>query len=101
MPKAGPDLAADPVADCAHGNPPGADPRSYTLRFQTPVVARSVVQLVTSFGGFFGVCAAMYAAVLLSVWVALPLSVVAAGFLVRIFIIQHRSEERRVGKECR
>jgi acyl-lipid omega-6 desaturase (Delta-12 desaturase) len=85
MPKAAPDLAADR----AGGDPPSADPRSYTLRFQKPVVARSVAQLVTSFGGFFGVCAAMYGAVLLSVWVALPLSVVAAGFLVRIFIIQH------------
>jgi len=79
-----PEPAPDPSAGGA-----GSDPHSYTLRFQTPVLARSVGQLVTSFGGFFGVCAAMYGAVLLSVWVALPLSVVAAGFLVRIFIIQH------------
>jgi omega-6 fatty acid desaturase (delta-12 desaturase) len=67
----------------------GPDPRTCTLPFQSPVLARSVGQLATSFGGFFAVCAAMYALLLLSVWVALPLSVMAAGFLVRIFIIQH------------
>ncbi len=67
----------------------GCDPQSCTLRFQAPVSARSVGQLLTSFGGFFAVCAAMYLGVRLSVWVAMPLSVVAAGFLVRIFIIQH------------
>jgi omega-6 fatty acid desaturase (delta-12 desaturase) len=79
-----PEPAPDPSAGGA-----GSDPHRCTLRFQTPVLSRSVGQLVTSFGGFFGVCALMYAALLLSVWVALPLSVVAAGFLVRIFIIQH------------
>jgi omega-6 fatty acid desaturase (delta-12 desaturase) len=79
-----PEPAPDPSADDA-----GSDPRTCTLRFQTPVLARSVGQLATSFGGFFAVCAAMYALVSLSVWVALPLSILAAGFLVRIFIIQH------------
>jgi len=80
MPEPAPDLSAGGA---------GPDLHTCTLRFQSPVLARSVGQLVTSFGGFFAACAAMYALVSLSVWVALPLSVVAAGFLVRIFIIQH------------
>ena len=28
--------------------------------FQAPILARSLGQLATSFGGFFGICAAMY-----------------------------------------
>src|SRR5204862_569295 len=39
--------------------------------------------------GFLATCAAMYLCLTISLWVTLPLSVIAAGFLVRIFIIQH------------
>ena len=59
------------------------------LTFQPPILARSLAQLTTSFGGFFATCAAMYACFEVSAWIALPLSTIAAGFLVRIFIIQH------------
>jgi acyl-lipid omega-6 desaturase (Delta-12 desaturase) len=84
-----PEPAPNPSAGGAGSDFSGSDPRSCTLRFQTPLMVRSVGQLVTSFGGFFAVCGVMYVAVPLSVWMALPLSVVAAGFLARIFIIQH------------
>src|SRR5438132_13715912 len=60
-----------------------------TKAFQAPILARSLAQLATSFGGFFVVCAAMYLSLGLTVWITLLLSVLAAGFLVRIFIIQH------------
>src|SRR5205807_4148234 len=60
-----------------------------TKAFQAPILARSLGQLATSFGGFFVICAAMYLTLAVSVWITLPLSVLAAGFLVRIFIIQH------------
>ena len=62
---------------------------SRTAPFQAPSLARSVGQLATSFGGFFATCVAMYRCLDLSIWLALPLAVLAAGFLVRIFIIQH------------
>lgn len=62
---------------------------SDSSRFQAPILARSLSQLTTSFGGFFVTCGAMYAVVAVSPWIALPLSLIAAGFLVRIFIIQH------------
>src|SRR5689334_2082131 len=58
-------------------------------RFQEPTALRSLVQLFTSFGGYAVTCAVMYVCVSVSLWVALPLSLLAAGFLVRIFIIQH------------
>jgi len=67
-----------------------ADPLfSESMRFQTPIVARSWSQLLTSFGGFFATCAVIYAGLAASLWVVLPLSTIAAGFVVRIFIIQH------------
>src|SRR6266576_2946136 len=62
---------------------------SGTAAFQNPILARSLGQLATSVGGFFATCAAMYLCLGISLWVSLPLSVLAAGFLVRIFIIQH------------
>ena len=59
------------------------------LILQPFILARSLAQLTTSFGGFFATCATMYTCFEVSAWIALPLSIVAAGFLVRIFIIQH------------
>ncbi len=63
--------------------------RRRTKRFQTPVLTDSLVQAVTSLGGFFAVCAAMYALLGVSVLAAFALAPIGAGFLVRIFIIQH------------
>jgi len=58
-----------------------------SARFQGPILRRSVAQLSTSFGGFFATCAAIYLCITVSLLMALPLSVLAAGFLVRIFIL--------------
>src|SRR2546423_15362170 len=69
-----------------------SDPKnvlSGVAAFQYPILKRSLGQLTTSFGGFFATCAAMYLCLTISLWMTLPLSVLAAGFLVRIFIIQH------------
>src|SRR5437763_10000845 len=57
--------------------------------FQHSILRRSLGQLTTSFGGFLATSAAMYLCLTISLWMTLPLSVLAAGFLVRIFIIQH------------
>lgn len=57
--------------------------------FQTPSRRESLAQLVTSFGGFIASSAAIYALVALVSPLWLLLTPVAAGFLVRIFIIQH------------
>jgi omega-6 fatty acid desaturase (delta-12 desaturase) len=62
---------------------------SASTPFQGPILRHSLWQLSTSFGGFFGTCAAMYLCAWVSFWIALPISALAAGFLVRIFIIQH------------
>ena len=62
---------------------------SVTKDFQAPILASSLGQLATSFGGFFATCTAMYLCLAVSLWITLPMSALAAGFLVRIFIIQH------------
>ena len=62
---------------------------SGTKGFQAPILARSLGQLATSFGGFVVSCTAMYLCLAVSLWITLPISVLAAGFLIRIFIIQH------------
>lgn len=68
----------------------GAQPlRRAVAEFQTPALPHSLWQIANSFGGFFATCAAMYALIDLSYWLALALAPLAAGFLVRIFIIQH------------
>jgi omega-6 fatty acid desaturase (delta-12 desaturase) len=57
--------------------------------FQAPSRRDSLAQLTTSMGGFIGVCAAMYAMEPALSAFTLLLVPLAAGFLVRIFIIQH------------
>ena len=63
--------------------------RRDVARFQAPILRKSLSQIVTSFGGFFATCAAMYIVTDVSYWMACTLAPLAAGFLVRIFIIQH------------
>jgi len=84
-----PDLGLSDVAPAPTSF--GAEPsrRSILNEFQVPSLRRSIAQMATSFGGFFAVCVAMYFAASISFWLALPLSLLAAGFMVRIFIIQH------------
>jgi omega-6 fatty acid desaturase (delta-12 desaturase) len=66
-----------------------ADARRGLADYQNPALGRSLLEVAMSFGGFGVVCAAMYVMLEVSVWIAMPLALLAAGFLVRIFIIQH------------
>ena len=63
--------------------------RAITSRYRTPSLAISVGQIANSFLPCLGLYVLMYASLALSYWVTLALSVVTAGFIVRIFIIQH------------
>ncbi len=69
------------------GEPPAM--RAILAAHQAPVLWRSIVQVATTFLPFLAVVAAMYLLYHVSVWLTLALSVPAAGFIVRIFIIQH------------
>lgn len=57
--------------------------------FRAPILSQSLFQIATSMGGFFAASAAVHLLLPVSFWLALPLMPLAAGFLVRIFIIQH------------
>jgi omega-6 fatty acid desaturase (delta-12 desaturase) len=63
--------------------------RRAVMDFESPSTARSVAQMLTSFGPFLALCAARYAWPEMPVWVAVLLTLFAGGFVVRIFIIQH------------
>jgi omega-6 fatty acid desaturase (delta-12 desaturase) len=57
--------------------------------YQAPMTGASLAQVATSFGGFVASCSAMYVAATVSWWISIALAPLAAGFLVRVFIIQH------------
>ena len=63
--------------------------KEIVARYQTPSVARSVWQIVNTVVPYLALWVLMYLAVGVSVWLALPLAVLAGGFLVRMFIIFH------------
>lgn len=67
----------------------GRATRLAAAEFQTPAIRESLAQLGTSLGCFLATCAAMYVMADISTWATLALGLVAGGFLVRIFIIQH------------
>ncbi len=58
-------------------------------RFQAPVLHESLTQILVTLGGYLAACAAMYATVGVSFWISLAIAPLAAGLLVRMFIIQH------------
>lgn len=63
--------------------------RREAAAFQGPILHRSLIQLTTSVVGFFATCVAMYALIDVTYALVLALAPLAAGFLIRIFIIQH------------
>jgi acyl-lipid omega-6 desaturase (Delta-12 desaturase) len=63
--------------------------REATSRHRTPSLAISLGQMANSFLPCLALYALMYASLAFSYWATLALSVVTAGFIVRIFIIQH------------
>jgi omega-6 fatty acid desaturase (delta-12 desaturase) len=58
-------------------------------KFQDPSPARSTAQALSTFLLHIGVLTCMYAAFNVSIWLTLLLAPLAAGLMVRIFVIQH------------
>jgi len=57
--------------------------------YQLPDTRKAVIQILNSFLPFVAIWVAMYLLIDVSFWLVLPLAIVNAFFLVRIFIIQH------------
>ena len=75
--------------------------RRAAAQYRTPSFTRSLSQIISSFGGFFAACAAMYALWDVSYAITLALSPLAGGFLVRVFIIQHDCGHRAFFRSAR
>lgn len=58
-------------------------------RYNKPDLRKSIWQIINSLGPYLLLWAGMYYALGISYWITLGLSLLAAGFLVRIFIIFH------------
>lgn len=63
--------------------------QSLVTKYQQPDLRLSLWQVVNSFGGFLLTWGLMAATINVGYWLTLLLAIPAAGFLVRIFIIQH------------
>jgi acyl-lipid omega-6 desaturase (Delta-12 desaturase) len=84
--------AADTKGPYLTNDQTGADDRALLRKlhsYQRPIAWKSWWQLANSFLPFIGVTTLMKFGVDYSYWIVLALAPLAAGFLVRIFIIQH------------
>ncbi len=63
--------------------------KEVVARYQTPSVARGTYQVLNTLIPYVAIWALMYFAMEVSWWLVAPLAVLAAGFLVRLFIIHH------------
>jgi omega-6 fatty acid desaturase (delta-12 desaturase) len=63
--------------------------KEVVAKYQQPSLWRSIFQIVNSFVPFVALWFVMYWSLAISGWLILPLSILAGGFLARIFIIHH------------
>lgn len=63
--------------------------KKVVARYQRPAAWRSLWQMANTLLPYAALWYLMYRALSVSVWLALPLAVLAGGFLVRVFIIFH------------
>src|SRR5213594_886377 len=69
--------------------PNAASWKQVVARYQKPAVWRGVWQVLNTLAPYVGLWCLMYLCVRVSVWLAVPLAILAGGFLVRVFIIFH------------
>ena len=58
-------------------------------RYRNPSAARSLVEIAVTLGPFVALWAATWLGLYFGYWISLVLAIPAAGFLVRLFMIQH------------
>lgn len=85
-------MNSQPNFPSSDNNAPSDSPsewKTVVRRFQTPTLSRSLWQLINSVGPYLLLWVLIGFSLRVSIWLALSLAVLAAGFLVRIFIISH------------
>lgn len=70
-------------------NRSGVEVRQAAAAFAKPIKGTGALQLVTSFGPFIAMCAAMYLVYPISPFLTVALAVPTGVLLVRVFIVQH------------
>ncbi|NNG03913.1 MAG: fatty acid desaturase, partial [Inquilinus sp.] len=85
------DTELEPTPTAAAPDPIGARPWGKILvRYRDPSYGRSIFELAITLLPFAGLWALAWAAIHFGHWeLTLPIAVLAAGFLVRLFMIQH------------
>ena len=78
-------IAAPP----SRGLPPAERLPGLLSRYRDPDVGRSVAEIALTLAPFAALWAAMWGVMHVSYWLSLALAAPAAGFLVRLFMIQH------------
>jgi omega-6 fatty acid desaturase (delta-12 desaturase) len=63
--------------------------KAIVARYQTPCVRRGVWQIVNTLVPYIALWYLMYLSLSVSWWLVVPLAILTAGFLVRVFIIHH------------
>ena len=82
-------MQSDSSATSGAGRPDDTSWRNVVTKYQQPSAARAVWQLASTLIPYALLWYLMYHAIEISLWLALPLALLAAAFLVRIFIIFH------------
>src|SRR6266404_8042497 len=63
--------------------------KEIVAKYQKPSTWRALWQIVNTLGPYLLLWYLMYRSLAVSWWIAVPLAILAAGFLVRLFIIHH------------
>ena len=63
--------------------------KAIVARYQKPAVWRAIWQLLNTLVPYAGLWYLMYLSLAVSWWLAVPLAILAGGFMVRLFIISH------------
>ena len=80
---------SDARADSAAAKHEASNWSRILARYRSPSAARSFVEILITFGPFVLLWVATWLGVYFGYWISLVLAVPAAGFLVRLFMIQH------------
>ena len=78
-----------PASDTTTRSSADFDWRAIVTKYQSSDVRKSLFQLCNTLLPFIALLVAMYYSLSVSYWLTLALSIPAAGFLVRVFIIMH------------
>jgi len=66
-----------------------AEWKAIVTEYQTPSTGRAAWQLVNTLGSYAALWALMYWSLAISLWITVPLAILAGAMLVRVFIIFH------------